>query len=92
MSGATMTTSVSAQNFYFVPSCITVTAGQTVTWTNDSTIVHTVTSDPGDPMGFNSGNLTGGSHYSFSFTVTGTYGYHCTFHQSMGMIGTVIVQ
>ena len=95
-STAVATTSVSASNannaYTFTPSCIKVTSGQTVTWTVMGTMIHTVTSDAGAPATFDSGNLSPGQTFAYTFTTPGTIGYHCTYHVSFGMKGTVIVQ
>jgi plastocyanin len=40
---------------------------------------------------FNSGSLTAPASFDHMFPVAGTVGYHCNFHQSMGMVGTVVV-
>jgi plastocyanin len=48
----------------------------------------------GTPPGgasFDSGTLTAPATYVRVFPTAGTVGYHCTFHVSMGMIGTVTV-
>lgn len=91
-STATATTDVSAADFRFAPACIKVTSGQTVTWTNDGGNQHTVTSDSGAPAAFDSGTLNVGQKFAHAFPAAGTYHYHCNFHASMGMVGTVIVQ
>lgn len=71
------------------PIEITVEAGTTVTWTNDDTMVHTVTSGSSDgsigsPDGlFDSGFLNPGDTFSFTFTTPGTYEYYCTPHPWM---------
>lgn len=91
-SSATATTDVFAMDDSFEPSCIKVTVGQTVTWTNDGANQHTVTSDSGAPAAFDSGTLNAGQSFSHAFSSAGTYGYHCKFHASMGMVGTVIAQ
>ena len=96
VSNATATTSVSASdlngNYVFTPSCIKISSGQTVTWTNTGIMIHTATSDSGSPVTFDSGNLSPGQTFSFTFAAPGTIGYHCTYHVSLGMKGTIIVQ
>lgn len=62
------------------PSQLDVLPGQTVKWTNVSSRTHTVTSDDGL---FDSGDVPGGSNFSFTFSSVGTYRYHCTIHQSI---------
>ncbi len=92
-STATATTSVSLAGTSFVPSCIKVAAGSTITFTNaDGAIVHTVTTDAGQPMTFDSGNVAGGQHFSQAFPAAETVNVHCNYHVSMGMRATVIVQ
>lgn len=96
VSNATATTSVSASDangdYVFTPSCIKISSGQTVIWTNSGTMTHTATSDSGAPVTFDSKNLSPGQTFSLKFTTPGTIGYHCTYHVSLGMKGTVIVQ
>jgi len=50
-------------------------------------MTHTVT---GDDNSFDSGNISAGSRFSRTFSVVGTYKYHCTIHPSM--TGTVVVK
>lgn len=78
---------VSIQGFAFNPSSITVSVGTTVTWTNNDSVTHTVTSDTG---AFSSGNLNPGQTFSHTFNQAGTFAYHCSIHTSMH--GTVVVQ
>ena len=40
---------------------------------------------------FNSGTLSAPASFDHVFPTAGTVGYHCTFHVSMGMVGTVVV-
>jgi plastocyanin len=75
------------QNTAFNPSTLTVSKNATVTWTNKDNMSHNVTSDAGL---FASSTLTPGQTYSYQFTATGTYPYHCTIH--VGMTGTIVVQ
>lgn len=84
------TASVSIQNFAFSPATLTIPAGTTVTWTNNDTVAHTSTSDPGDAISWNSGTLSQGQSFSFTFQQAGTFTYHCTFHPFMK--ATIIVQ
>jgi plastocyanin len=71
----------------YTPNPVTITAGSTVTWTNNDTIAHTSTSDTGV---FDSGNIAPGERYSFTFNTRGTFPYHCTLHP--GMVASVVVQ
>lgn len=79
--------SVSIVNMSFSPATLTVTAGTTVTWTNNDNMTHTVTSDA---VGFDSGDLAVGVKFSKVFSVAGTFTYHCTIHPTMK--GTIIVK
>lgn len=88
---AVSTTSVTVVDHAFQPSCILVSAGSTVTWTDTGMPIHTVTSDPGTPVTFDSGQLGTGGTFQFTFPSAGTVNYHCTPHQSLVMVGTVIV-
>ena len=78
--------SVSAVDFKFVPKTITVSVGETVTWSNNGQSPHTVTG-----ASFNSGNLNPGQSFSHTFSAPGTFAYHCQYHVQQGMVGTVIV-
>ena len=78
---------IDIQNYAFSPSTITINVGDTIVWTNYDAASHTVTSDDGI---FNSGSITQGNTWSYTFTNAGTFGYHCSPHP--GMTGTVIVQ
>jgi plastocyanin len=75
------------QSMSFTPNTITVAVGETVTWTNKDNVAHTVTSNT--PL-FNSGSMSNGTTFSFTFPSAGTFDYHCSIHA--GMTGTVIVQ
>lgn len=87
----------------FSPSTVQIRAGQTVEFKNVSRGTHTVTADPklaSDPnnvrlprgaKAFNSGRLIPGAAFSHTFTEAGTYQYVCLPHESMGMIGQVVV-
>jgi plastocyanin len=79
---------VSIVNMSFSTASLTVTAGTTVTWTNNDDMTHTVTADDNS---FDSGYLSIGSKFSKAFSVKGTYTYHCAIH-STTMKGTIIVK
>lgn len=80
--------SVVIQNFAFSPSNLTVKAGTTVTWINQDSTTHTITSDNGAFQ--SSEDLNQGSNYTFTFSKAGTYPYHCSIHPNMK--GTIVVQ
>lgn len=88
-SQASMSTDkVSISNFSFSPSSITVKKGTTVTWTNLDDTNHTVTENDGK-QGPASASLAKNATYAFTYTQTGTFSYHCTFHPMM--VATVTV-
>jgi plastocyanin len=74
----------------FTPASITVAPGTTITWRNDDDEVHTSTSDT--PGIWDTGNVSPGASRTAAFDSVGTFSYHCIYHSSMGMVGTVIVQ
>ena len=80
--------SVDIRNFSFNPSVLNIKTGTTVTWTNNDSVAHTVTSDSNGLL--NSPTLSPGDSFSFTFTNTGSTNYHCNIHTMMR--GVVIVQ
>ncbi|SRR5215217_2397078 len=80
----------------YQPNPIQVSVGNTVTWTNNDSQPHTVTSGSnGQPDNkFNSSPnfsplLNPGQTFSFTFTQAGDYPYFCMLHPNM--VGTVSV-
>ena len=80
----------------FQPNPVQVSVGNTVTWTNNDSQPHTVTSGSnGQPDNkFNSSPnfsplLNPGQTFSFTFTQAGDYPYFCMLHPNM--VGTVSV-
>jgi YVTN family beta-propeller protein len=65
--------------FAFAP-ILTVKAGQTIIWTNNDAVPHTVTSDAGL---WDSGDINPGQSYELTFAKPGTYSYHCMHHPYM---------
>jgi LPXTG-motif cell wall-anchored protein len=82
---------VSAIDYRFSPQTLTINVGDSVTWTNNSSsgTPHTSTANDG---AWDSGTLNPGQSFTHTFTTAGTFAYHCTFHVSLGMVGTIIVQ
>ncbi len=73
---------VAIQNFAFSPATLKVKVGARVTWTNQDTDAHTVTSSgSGGPL--HSAALATHATYSYTFTKPGTYAYLCTIHPFM---------
>src|SRR3989344_6735866 len=71
---------VSINSSAFSPGKISVVAGTKVTWSNNDSVSHTVTSESAP---FDSGTLKPGGMFSFTFITPGTYTHHCTIHPSM---------
>lgn len=80
--------SIEIKNFSFNPSSVSVKAGTTVTWKNNDSVPHTITSDP-DGGVFKSQTLNSGDTFQFTFNTAGSFPYHCSIHTSMQ--GTVTV-
>src|SRR6478735_5759681 len=76
----TATNAVSIMGMAYSPATLTVTAGATVTWTNNDAMAHTVTADDNS---FDSGTINPGGKYSKVFATAGTIAYHCTIHPTM---------
>lgn len=87
---------------FFIPNLLNVSAGTTVTWTNNDLIsykpfeveqIHTVTSGSIDSgaigMEFKSRFLTAGETFQHTFDTKGTFDYFCAIHPFM--TGRVIV-
>jgi len=83
--GATHTVAIA--DFAFSPDTLTITAGDTVTWTNEDQVAHTATSATG---AFDSGDLEQGASFSFTFATAGTFAYLCSPHPDM--TGQIVVQ
>jgi plastocyanin len=87
---------------WYLPGQITIRVNDTITWTNNDTQVHTVTSGigagieslinnkRGTPNGlFDSGPFNPGQSWTHTFTKPGTYTYFCTIHPWMDGVVTV---
>ena len=86
--GSSIPVTVGGQTLTFQPhTALAAAVNSTVTWTNAGG-THTVTSDTGL---FDSGTLTQGGTFQHTFTTPGLYNYHCNFHVSLGMVGSIIV-
>lgn len=82
---------VAVKNFQFAPASVSVSVGDTVSWTF-SGAPHTVTSGaPGAPDGqFDSGVVNAGGTFAATFSTPGAYPYFCGVHPAQ-MSGTVVV-
>ena len=79
-------TQVAIQNYAYQPAIIQVSAGTTVTWTNQDAVAHTVTFRNAPE---HSSLMQQGQTYRYTFATPGTYHYDCAVHPYM--VGTVIV-
>ena len=79
---------VTIKNFAFSPGSISISVGDTVTWTNQDSVSggHTATANDGS---FNTGVLKQGQSASHTFTKAGTFAYICAVHPFMK--GTIVV-
>jgi plastocyanin len=81
--------SVPTNEEFFAPDDVQVTVGSMVTWKNDDTASHTVTSGtvqnntPTPDGRFDSGILNAGDSFPFVFDKAGEYPYYCTIHPWM---------
>jgi len=82
---------VNIADFTYDPQDLTVQVGDTVTWTNNDDVAHTVTAGtPDSPTGeFDSGELQPGDTFSYTFDQAGTFDYFCTLHPDMTASVTV---
>jgi plastocyanin len=83
---APATNTVNIANMSFTPDSYTVKAGTMVTWINKDGVPHTVTADD---KSFDSGSIAAGGKFTYTFTTTGSFTYHCSFHP--GMTATLTV-
>ena len=79
-------------NLTFTPNAITIPRGGTVMWQNTDSVNHSVRSgQPGTPTTlFNSGVLTPGSKFYFTFNDVGTFPFFSELDSNM--TGTITVQ
>jgi len=80
------------EDICYIPSEIVIEKGDSVTWLNEDSSFHTVTSgfyeDPTEL--FDSGYLDPYEYYTLTFDEIGTYDYFCTLHP--WMFAQVIVE
>jgi plastocyanin len=70
----------------FSPRAVSAAAGDTITWVNRGSAIHTATADG---AAFDSGIVSPGGRFTFRAATPGTFAYRCTVHP--GMRGTVTV-
>jgi plastocyanin len=76
------------------PNPVKIKLGDSVTWTNDDSQIHTVTSgtgsdDPNLGKDFDSSMLSQNQTFSHKFTTAGEFPYFCQLHPTM--VGKVVV-
>ncbi len=81
---------VKMKDILFVPEKVTARVGETVRWTNDDDIVHTVKAEKGAE--FASKALSKGDTYTARMTKAGTIDYVCTIHASQRGTITVVAK
>ena len=76
----------------YIPSVIVIDSGSQVTWVNEDSAFHSVTSGSYDEPSelFDSGHMDPFESYTLDFDEIGTYDYFCTLHPWMK--GQVIVE
>src|SRR5215211_6616349 len=77
-------TTVRIVNLAFNPAEVTISTGSTVSWTNDDSVPHTVTSTDGV---FDSGIFDPGANFTWTFDQPGSFPYACQIlPQMQGMV------
>jgi LPXTG-motif cell wall-anchored protein len=84
---AAASSSVTIADFSFAPASISISQGDTVTWTNNGPTPHSATATNGS---FDTGIFPKGQSRTHTFNEAGTFSYICTPHPYMK--GTVVVQ
>jgi quinohemoprotein ethanol dehydrogenase len=74
-------------DYYFLPTRTQVSVGDTLTWENDGTVVHTATASD---KSFDTGDVAPGQSVSMTFNTAGTFTYNCSPHP--WMIAQIVVQ
>lgn len=76
---------------FFETTVLEVSAGTTLTWHNQGSAAHTITSDPDSPVGgLDSGRLAAGETYAVTLDEPGQYNYFCELHPA-SMRGSINV-
>ncbi|MEW6471548.1 MAG: plastocyanin/azurin family copper-binding protein [Actinomycetota bacterium] len=93
-------TAITVKLIAFAPADVQLPAGGTVTWRQEDVATHTVTSGRVERAGgtatakpdgrFDSGNISKGQTFEFSFAEPGQYPFFCAIHPAT-MTGTVTV-
>jgi plastocyanin len=101
--GGAKGTRIALSQLMFMPAATTIKVGTTLTWTNNESISHTVTSGQATGVDKSTTLRSGekpdglfdkqlpkkGDSFSYTFTKVGTFSYYCDIHK--GMNATVVV-
>src|SRR5262252_3751475 len=79
-SGSAATISVKIVSGAFQPASLSISSGDVVQWTNNTSVNRQVVADDGS---FVSSTLKPGQTYSFTFKAAGSYAYHDGLHPSV---------
>jgi plastocyanin len=100
--GPGKTVEVSVQDSSFNPLVVEAQAGDTIRFTNEGTLTHTVTGYqsannkprrcPAGATTIASGSMGGGSTYEVTLNAPGVYDYFCKPHEAQGMVGSIVVR
>lgn len=87
---AAKTATVTIKGFAFSPATLTVSKGTVVTFTNEDSTTHTVTSGANRTKdGKFDMQVSGSNETQITFDAAGTFAYFCSIHSSM--VATVVV-
>ena len=87
---AAKTATVTMKGFAFSPATLTIAKGTVVTFTNQDSTTHTVSSGASRTKdGKFDQQVAGSNETTITFDTAGTFAYFCSFHQSM--VATVVV-
>ncbi|KRC64705.1 hypothetical protein ASE12_07955 [Aeromicrobium sp. Root236] len=73
---------ITIKSYAYGSGSMSITQGDTVTWTNQDSVPHDVVVTSG-PVKFRSPMLTKGKSWSYTFTQAGAYSYTCSVHPDM---------
>jgi plastocyanin len=97
--GASRTITATTATTAWAPNCVTISAGQTVTW-NAPFGFHILAPGVAPNMTGTSApsaspnpipNVSSGTTASATFTTPGIYGFYCSVHYPLGMVGAIQV-
>lgn len=81
---------VNIKDYLYLPSVLTIKPGTKVTWINNDSVAHTVTSETGNIL--NSAPLQTGQSFNYTFNESGKYNYYCTLHPEMKATVVVVIE